>query len=135
MCHLNIIKRKDEYCDENINYYMDIVSWNSFISNHDGEGFIGFTSRKMLLDRSVNKILYKNLDKFHTLITHQRFATSGFNLSNVHPHESKHFIIQHNGVFTGLGDKDKSDTRCYLESLEEHFEKSKDLIKIGRAHV
>ena len=68
MCHLNIIKRKDEYCDENINYYMDIVSWNSFISNHDGEGFIDFTSRKMLLDRSVNKILYKNLDKFHTLI-------------------------------------------------------------------
>lgn len=128
MCHINIIKRKDEYCDDNINYYMDIVSWNSFSSNDDGEGYIGFTSRKLLVDRSLNKILYKNLGKFHTLITHQRFATSGFNLSNVHPHESKNFILQHNGVFTGLGDKNISDTKCYLDKLEEYYIESNDII-------
>jgi glucosamine 6-phosphate synthetase-like amidotransferase/phosphosugar isomerase protein len=129
VCHINIIKRKDEYCDDNINYYMDIVSWNSFSSNSDGEGYIGFTSRKLLVDRSLSKILYKNLGKFHTLITHQRFATSGFNLSNVHPHESKNFILQHNGVFTGLGDKNVSDTKCYLDKLEEYYSVNNDIIE------
>lgn len=129
MCHINIIKRKDEYPDSNINYYMDIVSWNSYSSNDDGEGYIAFGSRKYQIDRSIDKILYKNLQKFHTLITHQRYTTSGYGLNNTHPHESKDFVLQHNGVFLGVGDKDNSDTKIYLEFLQKVFDVEKNILK------
>lgn len=128
MCHINLIKRKDEYCDTRINFYMDVVSWSSFRSNSDGEGYIGFDSRKFIVDRTIGKIVYNELPAFHTIISHQRYSTSGFTLSNTHPHESKDFILQHNGVFHGIGDKEVSDTKIYLSRFQELYNLTNDIL-------
>lgn len=128
MCNINIIKRKDEYPDEKINTCMDVISIYSFASNDDGEGYIGITSNHTRTDRSLNKIQYNKLTPFHTLITHQRLTTSGPGINNTHPHEGKNFILQHNGIFHGIGNNDKSDTKIYLETLEQEYKKTLNVI-------
>lgn len=129
MCTINLAMRKDEMPDKEINYYMDIVTWNTWLTNDDGEGYIGWNNKGLKSDRNKDKIIYTKLKSFHKLVTHQRFTTSGYGLNNIHPHESKNFMLQHNGIFSGLGDKEKSDTKYYLEKLEKSFSETGDLIK------
>lgn len=129
MCNINVIKRKDEYPDKKVNDCMNVLSLYSFASNSDGEGYISFSGNKILVNRDLNKIDYSKIPNSHFLMSHQRLSTSGFSFNNTHPHEGEHFILQHNGIFSGLGDKEKSDTRFYLEKLESEFKKSKNVIK------
>jgi hypothetical protein len=109
---------------------MDVVSYNSFRTNDDGEGFWGFQNGKDIKqDRSFFKLRYAP-HTYWFLASHQRFKTSGDGLENIHPHETKDLIIEHNGVFYALGDKDKSDTKKFAEKLQEEYDvQGGDLIK------
>lgn len=129
MCTINLAMRKDEMPDKEINYYMDVVSWNTWLTNDDGEGYFGWDAKGLKKDRNKDKIIYTKLRPFHRLVTHQRYTTSGYGFNNIHPHESKNFMLQHNGIFSGLGDKEKSDTKYYLEKLEESFKETGDIVK------
>lgn len=130
MCNINLIKRKDGKLLDTTNRFMELVSWNSWLTNHDGEGFIAFKNDKDIeVKRSLKKIDYISQKTYSTIISHQRYTTSGGGLNNTHPHSTKNFVLQHNGVFIGYGDKSKSDTRYYCEKLEENYQETKDIIK------
>jgi hypothetical protein len=123
MCHINVIYRKDRVQSRKLAQYMDFASYMSFKYNNDGEGYIGFTGKNLLKqDRSFFKLRYAP-DKFWFLASHQRYKTSGDGIDNVHPHETKDLIIEHNGIFYAMGDKEKSDTKKFAEMLQERYEK------------
>ena len=119
MCNLNIIFKKNRTDTPKIAEYMNIISYISWQGNNDGEGFISLSKDGLSTDRSKQKFKYVGDQWF--LSTHQRLATSGKNESNIHPHETEDLILQHNGIFGGMGNVDKSDTKEYAEKLQEEY--------------
>jgi len=100
-------------------------------------GFYGVNRQRIGSCRKVeHKLIYTGA--YSLLCTHQRLATSGRDdlVSNSHPHETKNLVIIHNGVFSGLGDQKKSDSRIFAEMLEKAFIKSKrDIVKaVNKVH-
>lgn len=85
----------------------------------DGELFVAYSGEQLRIKRDMG---------WGTLITHQRLSTSGHNSENLHPHKRDGFLLMHNGVFSGLGNKDKSDTAEYCDLLQAELDKSHDMI-------
>jgi len=121
MCNINVVFNRRKVDDVRVNELMNVMSFNSFLNNSDGEGFISLSGKKVLsTDRSRGKIIYSGKPSYF-LATHQRIATSGKNDANIHPHPTENLILLHNGIFSGKGDKDESDTRQYLRLLDDTY--------------
>jgi len=131
MCHINLVFKKDMVPDKKLAKYMNIVSFYSFQSNSDGEGYLAFDNDEMRTGKSLGKIRY-GLPSY-LLMTHQRFTTSGKGVDNVHPHETQDLVVMHNGVISTLGDDKKSDTSYYADMLQELYIEHQDVTKAVRA--
>lgn len=128
MCNINIAVRLDGQNTRILARWMDIASWNSWINNNDGEGYIRQIKNKTIENgRSNNKIDFSKYKPCKFLASHQRLTTSGQGENNIHPHDSKNFMLMHNGVFSGLGDDKRSDTYYYLQKLEDYYNQSNDV--------
>lgn len=131
MCNINLLMRKDRkpLNSEEIGI-INIISYNSFTYNNDGEGYLGIGHKKIYVKKSEKKILFdtdKVKDSF-MFATHERLTTSGNNNLMIHPHVANKIILMHNGVFRGVGNNKKSDTRIYTELLDKQIKK-KNIIK------
>ena len=120
MCNINLVLNKGKALSLLPSMYMNVASMTSWKGNNHGEGMIGFRNKHINVYKSINKLIYRQMYWF--LATHQRYATSGKrDAATSHPYESSHFYLMHNGIFSGLGDREKSDTMVYLEMLEEAY--------------
>jgi hypothetical protein len=133
MCNINIAMRKDGKPDDAINEWMTIASWNSWKSgNNHSEGYLSIGTSGVHHEKSESKIRYLNAPESYFMASHQRLKTSGAGLNNAHPHASQHFLLMHNGIFSGKGDNEKSDTKYYLKLLERCYESKKDVVEAIR---
>lgn len=108
----------------------------SFARNSDGEGYFSLGKNPNLV-KNREKVIFNetNLRGNTFLAVHERLSTSGFNDLMIHPHIKERFVLLHNGVFHGIGNKEKSDTAVYLEKINEEFIKTGDLIKaLNKVH-
>ena len=121
MCHINLIFKKDKVPDKKLSRFMNIVSYYSHLANDDGEGYVGIDEKDMCFDKGFNKFYFVN--PYWFLATHQRIATSGKGVGNTHPHETKDLILMHNGIISSLGSDEKSDSRVFVDMLQEAYEK------------
>ncbi len=120
MCNINIIVNKSEKY-KNLLFVLNSITKESFKNNNDGEGFIEIDKKgEIFIKKDVNKIKY-NKEKINIILTHQRKSTSGFGAENTHPHESKNFLMLHNGVIFNESDHKKSDSRIYLDNLQKIY--------------
>jgi len=127
MCNLNILLRRNEDVEKHrITSFIQSVTSHSFATNNDGEGF--FADGKIL--RSLYKINYYDykdiIEKAKLIITHQRFATSGFHMKYTQPLISKEFLIVHNGIMNDFVFGEPSDTYRFFKSFLIRFEKEQD---------
>lgn len=79
------------------------------------------------VDKAIDT-LYKKQNELQInqfMIMHFRHATSGRTNANTQPIIYGNFLTIHNGIFTGLGDYDKSDTRIFTEKLDAEYNKQK----------
>lgn len=120
MCNINIVLKKDNIPSKKLSEYMNVASYNSFIANDDGEGFLGI-GKETVFKKSKYKLRFNGAYWF--LASHQRMATSGYGENNIQPIPTKNLVLMHNGVFSGLGDQKKSDTYYYLDLLDRYYEK------------
>ena len=121
MCNINLIYNKRNRDDFNVTNCMNVMSYNSWKSNDHGEGFIAQieSDSGVVTGKSPTKIIFRESCKL--LVTHQRLSSSGFNDANIHPHETKDLILMHNGVFRGMGNEKDSDTKEYVEKLQQLY--------------
>jgi hypothetical protein len=127
-----MIQSKSGLSSARNNEWMEAATWNSWLGNGDGEGYLAWTTDGFTTERTLQKARYNRLAPARRILSHQRYATSGFTESNTHPAEGKHFALLHNGIFSGLGDKDVSDTRHYLDKLEANYEESGSVLQAVR---
>lgn len=131
MCNLNIIYNRKGKVNEKISMIMNIISYASWMYNDQGEGYIALDKKKLHMQRQKNKIIYKG--NYYFMASHQRLATSGYSESNIHPQPTQNLILMHNGIFSGLGDKDEGDTAIYLKLLDaEYINSGEDIIEAIR---
>jgi glucosamine 6-phosphate synthetase-like amidotransferase/phosphosugar isomerase protein len=127
LCNINFVCRKDKLIDPKLTEYINHASFVSYDKNSDGDGYFA-VGKKLSHKKSQDKLLYDL--KSWLICSHQRYATSGDDEQDVHPYDTKDFVLVHNGVFSGLGNKGKSDTREFVEMLESNYEScKKDIVK------
>jgi len=118
MCHINVIINKNKKETELLTSVINAMTYSSYKSNKDGDGALLFSKTKMSIVKNTSKIKYNG--KYNMIISHQRYATGGKkDVLNAHPHIGKRFICIHNGVFSYLGDNEKSDSIHFLDDLEK----------------
>ena len=135
MCNINAL-----FCNKEIEgQVMDVVSFMqsvsavSYLSNKDGDGF--FTNDETIVTSKTKVNYLKNfgdIKKAKYVISHQRISTCGFTHRNTQPIGMDRYIIVHNGIFSDYsgmnkGKEDKSDTRMFLEELENHPSKDPEI--------
>ena len=79
------------------------------------------------VDKAIDK-LYEKQKEVQTnqlMIMHFRTATSGRTTLNTQPIIYGNFLVAHNGIFTDLGNVEKSDTRVFTEKLDAEYKKHK----------
>ena len=123
MCNINIIKNWKGKKSAKITEAMNVVSYHSYVSNDDAEGWFGDNYK---VTKSVEKQIMSGKHSF--IVSHQRRSTSGKNADMAQPLESENFILTHNGIFTGLGNEKVSDTYEYLQSLEKLYKETDNTI-------
>ena len=99
---------------------------HSYISNSHGEGFYVNGSKIIVKqDDKINYYPYKQvISNSNTIITHQRYASSGKTTEYHQPFQNKDFVIVHNGVInTFLKDKG-SDSFGFFNDFIKEFEKN-----------
>lgn len=122
MCNLNIlITKKPSY--KNYGVLMERLTTLSYESNNDADGV--YFSGTNYLEKSTYKLNYtkmsKHFNKSHFVISHQRLTTSGYDESNHQPFHDEGFAIAHNGVLSGIGTEEKSDTRIFFGQFVSEF--------------
>ena len=125
MCNINYMLKRDFSPSVEVIDWQRSVSWESFKSNDDAEGYVYFTGKRNRLDiaKSEDKLDYPSpKTKPHSILSHQRFSTSGKDLNNCHPFETKDFVLVHNGVIDGLGNTTKSDTSFFVDILQDCYD-------------
>jgi len=125
MCNINVFIRKNGKDD--LRSVINATTFNSYLKNDDGEGYFEIKDGEVTMDKSFEKINFMNDVDF--LVTHQRLATTGDGINNVHPHESKDFIMVHNGIFYGIGNHKESDSIKFLQELQKEYDTENDLLK------
>jgi len=124
MCHLNITIKTDQSKVTTYPEYafLAAVTNQSFQHNNHGEG-VYFDAGKCI--KSYDKINYSRLIRYiaksKCIITHQRYATSGFEKRFVHPYEDKDFVFVHNGVISELAQDELSDSFVLFKRLTNAF--------------
>jgi predicted glutamine amidotransferase len=120
MCNLNIFIKNS---NENITGFIQAVTSVSYASNNHGEGFYCDSSDNVI--KQNEKIDYakyfKEIIKSNIIITHQRFATSGFEVKYHHPFENKEFVLVHNGIVNDFLGAKGSDTFGFFNQFTEMF--------------
>ncbi|MCD6381379.1 MAG: hypothetical protein J7L43_00160 [Candidatus Aenigmarchaeota archaeon] len=131
MCNINIVIKKDRIPTAKTLDILNTTSAVSWMTNSDSEGFINYHSKEnYTLLRSLKKLSFSGKGWF--CASHERIATSGGAKpeSNIHPFETKYFLLFHNGVFWEFGDINESDTKQFLDYLTDEYEKhDKNLLK------
>ncbi len=99
---------------------MNTISWLSYDNNSDGEGFLKLSNSTSMFGKKLDKFIFR--EAASTLVTHQRFATSGAKSEEyAHPFETENLIVFHNGVLdcsTGV----HSDTYVFANLLQTNFD-------------
>lgn len=125
MCNINAIFLRDENEKKKIKEAMNSISYLSFYKNSDGEGYLAKTKEGLLWRKSNEKIIYR-IKNLEWIISHQRLATSGEGISNIHPHilkiRGKRYYFFHNGVFNGLGTTLTSDSKEFFLQFKKNLE-------------
>lgn len=124
MCNINIIINKKGKKTREISECMNAVSFNSFLKNSHAEGYF---DESFQVKKAVHKLIYTG--EHSLLVSHQRIATSGHNAEMAQPIEIGNFIIAHNGIMSGLGTEELSDTYVLLQELVKEYEKTKDTVQ------
>lgn len=93
-------------------------SSNSFVRNHDGEGFYTSSNNKVI--KNLNKIDYYSfkdaINTSNVFISLQRLSSSGFSLEYNQPFHNNELTIIHNGVINEfLGNKGSDTWGFWLE--------------------
>jgi hypothetical protein len=113
---------------------------NSFENNNQGAGLLYVLNGKLTTFKTYEK--QKLIDQYYKIrkaintpiVLHFRIATSGFSSVNLHPFlVSKNLGFVHNGVISGLGTKDFSDTYEFneiLKKLPQNFLKNSGIIEL-----
>lgn len=128
MCNINVVLKKKKDNDRRTSDVMNAMSYNSFLNNNDGEGYLLFDGGELAeVSKSAKKIIYNG--PCSGLATHQRIATSGHNNDNIHPFEVGNIILMHNGIISGFGDHKESDTKVYTKKLSKLYDETGDLVK------
>jgi len=76
-------------------------------------------------DKEIVESLYaaqQRLAANEVIIMHFRRTTSGPGAKNTQPIVGNRFVAIHNGVFSGLGDHEQSDTSEFVSNLEKLYE-------------
>lgn len=113
---------------------------NAWDNNSDGGGLLFITKGELQVFKSFDKKAfiktYMDIRKRNKnpMLIHFRIATSGFKgKKNLHPFMvSRNLGFIHNGIISGLGDKDHSDTYEFCEILKKlpNFIYDKDFNKL-----
>lgn len=113
---------------------------NSFDNNNQGAGLL-FAENNILKAyktydfNEFTEFYYSLRNRINTpIVLHFRIATSGFSEINLHPFfVNKGLAFVHNGVFSGLGNKEFSDTYQFCEMLKklpQDFLKNKAIFEL-----
>jgi glucosamine 6-phosphate synthetase-like amidotransferase/phosphosugar isomerase protein len=121
MCNINIIKNRLGKKSRDVTECMNAITLMSFKTNNDAEGHY---CENFKVTTSTEKQIFRGTHSM--IVAHERFSTSGKIAEMSQPLEDENFILTHNGVFGGLGNKDESDSFIYLKKLEKEFAKTKD---------
>lgn len=130
MCNINVLikskKFKGDELDKLLNFYICVNS-NSFINNHDGEGFYFSKQDEMIKSKNkINLLKYKKeISESNIILGHQRFTTSGYSDDYIHPFKSEDFILIHNGVISSFARDGHSDTYGFFNELNKTFKSKK----------
>jgi len=131
MCNINMVMTKSRKEDKTLTEYINVASYESYQHNSDGDGYFGL-GKRFVLKKSKDKIKVKS-NNFNFICSHQRWATSGNDEKDVHPFKTDNFVLVHNGVFSDLGNKKKSDTRVFVEMLDKEYNKLKGKNRMVKA--
>lgn len=131
ICNLNYIQSKTgEPLPEKAVTAIEVMSYMSSDHNKDGSGAIfKLSGGDIYLGHSEGRIRIKRGLSYDLIATHQRLSTSGHTADNLHPYKRDGFLLMHNGVFSGLGDKKKSDSSEYADKLQAELTKSGSMVK------
>lgn len=120
MCNLNILIRTNT--EENIKGFIQSVTANSFITNHDGEGvYLDYSDRLIKNKNKIDFTTIKDINKSKFIITHQRLSTSGHELKYNHPFVNNNFVLVHNGVINQFKKNVGSDTFGFWIDFNKEF--------------
>jgi hypothetical protein len=130
ICNLNILISKDgeQLSDRAVNC-AEVMGYMSSEHNKDGSGAIfQLRNGEVFMGHSEDKVRIKRGWDYSVIATHQRISTTGHNPDNLHPYKRDGFLLMHNGIFSGLGDQQKSDSSVYCDKLQAELHKSKDMV-------
>jgi hypothetical protein len=130
MCNISVILARDgeQLSDRAVNC-AEVMGYMSSEHNKDGSGAIfQLRNGEIFIGHSEDKVRIKRGWDYSVIATHQRISTSGHGVENLHPYKRDGFLLMHNGIFSGLGDKNKSDSSVYCDKLQVELHKSKDLV-------
>lgn len=131
MCNINILLSKNKFKDENINNiicFMQSTTSASFLSNNHADGvYFNGTNNIYKSNYKLNFLNYiEDIKESDLIITHQRWATSGFNDESDQPFLKDGFVFVHNGVLSEYATKDKSDSLNLFHKIIDLYNKNKD---------
>ena len=125
MCNLNVFVKKT---GRDFTIPLCNATAHSFTRNNHGEGaFFSYDSKVLKSKEKINFYNQgKRIRRSRFVITHQRFATSGFSEEYTHPFVSDRWVLIHNGIFN-RSDGQKSDTATFFEFFCKAFDEKKIL--------
>jgi hypothetical protein len=124
MCNINIIVHRRGHKatleqQRRIGEAVGVMAFYSRRHNDDGDGCI------YAMGKEWRTMKGRRIDEWPAswcIVQHARLATSGKTDANIHPHESESLVLVHNGIFSGLGDAEHSDTARYLALLQQRID-------------
>lgn len=126
MCNLNLLFRKKNLSNKKlfkIAGFLQTVTTFSYSGNSDGDG-VFFSSG--LLAKSTDKLNYltylENIRESQTILTHQRYATSGVPEKDIHPFQFGDFVCAHNGVVSEYDKGGRCDSYHMFKDFYKNFE-------------
>jgi predicted glutamine amidotransferase len=123
MCHINILVRSKLKDSDKVCGFFQTITTKSFDTNKDGDGvFFSGTNKVYKSENKLNYVEYlEDFKKAHTIISHQRFSTSGKTEDYTHPFESDELIMVHNGVVGTKAKDGHSDTYIMFQEFKSEF--------------
>lgn len=122
ICHINFLWKKGGLKSKDLPF-LDVITFNSFDSNSDGEGLLTPTS---IIKRSQARVIpskhASQIINQQFIIYHERLGTHGQkNADNTQPIKIDDIVFIHNGIMYGNFDKQKSDSYLVCEKITKEL--------------